>query len=198
MTAVVWSVYAFIALIKLNLDYLLICALALTLIGSNIVGFVKCSKGAPVARAPPARRPLPGSLASRSPRAAAAPARTRGQVAPEQLCEPGHQDGGVRGHRQLLPPDVSRRRRIPSSATGGGLGPCVASIDVTRAPCTTVKLLLLYCCCCCASRSQPARREPAVCLPHVSICQSHLRPFLIVLRTLLALLALLPVLLSPA
>ena len=45
VASLTWLVFTFIAIIKLSLDYLLICVIALTLLGSNIVGYVKCSKG---------------------------------------------------------------------------------------------------------------------------------------------------------
>lgn len=70
VSALVWSVYAFIAVLKLNLDYLIICALALTLTGSNIVGFVKCSKGATPKRDTHTPRTAPSIASMRVDRAA--------------------------------------------------------------------------------------------------------------------------------
>ena len=45
VAAIAWALFSIIALLKLSLDYLLICTIAITLVVSNIVGYVRCSKG---------------------------------------------------------------------------------------------------------------------------------------------------------
>jgi hypothetical protein len=45
-TPAVWAVLGLIALLKLNLDYLLLVVIAVLLNGANLMGFIKCSKAA--------------------------------------------------------------------------------------------------------------------------------------------------------
>eukprot|EP00887_Chlorella_sp_A99_P001471 scaffold8.g1471.t1 len=45
-TPVVWAVLGFIALLKLNLEYLLLVLIAFLLATANLVGYLKCSKAA--------------------------------------------------------------------------------------------------------------------------------------------------------
>lgn len=44
--AAAWSLFAFFALIRLSLDWFVICVVALALTISNLVGYIKCSKEA--------------------------------------------------------------------------------------------------------------------------------------------------------
>ena len=45
VAAIAWALFSIIALLKLSLDYLLICTIAIALVVSNIIGYVRCSKG---------------------------------------------------------------------------------------------------------------------------------------------------------
>jgi len=46
LTALLWGVFAFLALLKLSLDWVLVCGVALVLTWSNIYGYWQCSKDA--------------------------------------------------------------------------------------------------------------------------------------------------------
>eukprot|EP01138_Halocafeteria_seosinensis_P009581 gb/GECG01009791.1/.p1 GENE.gb/GECG01009791.1/~~gb/GECG01009791.1/.p1 ORF type:complete len:301 (+),score=33.13 gb/GECG01009791.1/:1-903(+) len=44
--AAAWSLFAFVALVRLSLDWLVVCFVALALTVSNLIGYIKCSKEA--------------------------------------------------------------------------------------------------------------------------------------------------------
>lgn len=46
LTPAVWVVLGIVAFLKLNVDYLLLIVIALLLSGSNLLGYLKCSKAA--------------------------------------------------------------------------------------------------------------------------------------------------------
>ena len=45
-TPVAWSVLGLVAILKLNLDYLILVVIAVLLSGANLLGYVRCSKSA--------------------------------------------------------------------------------------------------------------------------------------------------------